>query len=187
MRVGERLYIQLLVLHYLSILKHLQNLRTQSCASVYILMFEIFIVWQHILLCCLFSCPQPYSFLYQFRAWSLKSKVHTKVYNGLRALSTSFLLFLFAHCVQILQAFSLSLHLHVAASFNFIPFSAQLLAFQRCDPDHIVYDSLVISLHSPRRQNMLYFLDAVSSTLACTLHQAGSELFLSNYHCMPHT
>lgn len=32
-----------------------------------------------------------------------------------------------------LQAFSLYLHLHVAASFNFIPFSAQLLALQKCD------------------------------------------------------
>lgn len=101
----------------MSILKHLQKLRIQSCARVYVLMFWTFIVWQYILLC-LFSF---HSSLYPFHGWSLwslKSGVHTEVYSGSCSLITFLPLFLFVQLAQVLQAFLLSLHPHLATSFN---------------------------------------------------------------------
>ena len=89
--------------------------------------WDIYFFIAYLPLSFLFSCHYFNSSLDAFSVWSLKSKVHTKVYNGPWALITPLLLFLFAHFAQILKAFLLSLHLPVAASFNFIQVSAHLL------------------------------------------------------------
>lgn len=100
---------------------------TTLCLCLCSTVWDVYFIIAYFPLSFLFSCHYFHSSLDLFSVWSLKSKVHTKVYNGPRALIISLLLFLFAHFAQNIKAFLLSLRLPVAASFNSIQVSAHLL------------------------------------------------------------